>query len=91
MVEGLPVALAEHGEEAPGLFATYSVQLGQRESQVLAELVAGRQVRQIAAEGSVSEATVRTQVKSVLSKLGVGSQLAAVSMAHRAGWRGPGS
>ena len=52
---------------------------------MLAQLVAGRQVRQIAEEGSVSEATVRTQVKSVLSKLGVGSQLAAVSMAHRVG------
>ncbi len=65
--------------------------LSQRESQVLAQLVAGRQVRQIAEEGSVSEATVRTQVKSVLSKLGVGSQLAAVSMAHRVGWQGPDS
>ncbi len=65
--------------------------LSEREGQVLAQLVAGRQVRQIAEAGSVSEATVRTQVKSVLSKLGVGSQLAAVSMAHRAGWRAPGS
>ena len=65
--------------------------LSEREGHVLAQLVAGRQVRQIAEAGSVSEATVRTQVKSVLSKLGVGSQLAAVSMAHRAGWRAPGS
>lgn len=37
---------------------------------MLAQLVAGHQVRQIAEEGSVSEAPVRTQVKSVPSKLG---------------------
>ena len=35
----------------------------------------------------VSEATVRTQVKSILSKLEVSSQLAAVGMANQVGWR----
>jgi len=35
----------------------------------------------------VSEATVRTQVKSILAKLGVSSQIAAVSIAHKAEWR----
>jgi two-component system nitrate/nitrite response regulator NarL len=61
-----------------------------REAQVLGGLVAGHHVRQIAADATVSEATVRTQVKAVLSKLGVGSQLAAVSMAHSVGWAPPG-
>ena len=38
---------------------------------------------------TVSEATVRTQVKSILAKLEVSSQLAAVGMAHEIGWRAP--
>lgn len=56
-----------------------------RERQVLAHLMAGRAVREIAHLGVVSEATVRTQVKSILAKLDVSSQLAAVGAAHRAG------
>lgn len=58
-----------------------------RERQVLAHLMAGRTVREIAVDGVVSEATVRTQVKAILAKLEVTSQLAAVGMAHRVGWR----
>lgn len=61
--------------------------LTHRESEVLAHLMEGRDVREIARIGVVSEATVRTQVKSILSKLEVSSQLAAVSIAHLAGWR----
>lgn len=60
-----------------------------RESQVLGMLMEGHQVRDIAAHSTVSEATVRTQVKSILSKLEVTSQLAAVGLAHHAGWHGP--
>jgi DNA-binding NarL/FixJ family response regulator len=37
----------------------------------------------------VSEATVRTQVKAILAKLQVTSQLAAVGLAHKVGWRPP--
>lgn len=62
-------------------------QLTVRERQVLAHLMRGNTVREIAAEGVVSEATVRTQVKSILAKLEVSSQLAAVGMAHKVGWR----
>ncbi len=58
-----------------------------REQEVLRHLMAGRPVREIAQHFVVSEATVRTQVKSVLSKMEVTSQLAAVGAAHRAGWR----
>lgn len=58
-----------------------------REREVLGALIEGRTVRAIAEESVVSEATVRTQVKSILSKLEVSSQLAAVGMANQIGWR----
>jgi two-component system, NarL family, nitrate/nitrite response regulator NarL len=64
-------------------------QLTNRESVVLGHLMKGRAVRQIAGLSTVSEATVRTQVKSILAKLEVTSQLAAVGMANEIGWRAP--
>lgn len=54
-----------------------------RERQVLGHLMAGRTVREIATLSVVSEATVRTQVKAILAKLHVSSQLAAVGIAQR--------
>jgi len=51
--------------------------------------MAGRPVREIAQRSYVSEATVRTQVKSILAKLEVTSQLAAVGAAHETDWRPP--
>jgi two-component system, NarL family, nitrate/nitrite response regulator NarL len=60
-----------------------------REREVLAHLMRGRSVREIAHVGVVSEATVRTQVKSILAKLEVTSQLAAVGLAHQVAWRPP--
>lgn len=60
-----------------------------REETVLGELMHGRTVRDIAAESVVSEATVRTQVKAILAKLEVSSQIAAVGLANTAGWRPP--
>jgi len=64
-------------------------QLTVRETQVLGHLMLGHTVHDIAAVGVVSEATVRTQVKSILAKLRVSSQLAAVGLAHQIGWRPP--
>jgi len=58
-----------------------------RERQVLGALIEGRTVRAISEESVVSEATVRTQVKSILGKLEVSSQLAAVGMANQVGWK----
>ena len=58
-----------------------------RERQVLGALIDGRTVRTISQDSVVSEATVRTQVKSILNKLEVSSQLAAVGMANQIGWR----
>ena len=60
-----------------------------RERQVLAELMKGRTVREIASTSVVSEATVRTQVKAILAKLDVSSQLAAVGLAHQLRWVPP--
>jgi len=57
-----------------------------RESAVLAMLMEGQTVARISAAWYVSEATVRTQVRAVLHKLGVNSQLEAVALATRAGW-----
>jgi DNA-binding NarL/FixJ family response regulator len=60
-----------------------------REGEILYHLMNGKQVRDIAREAVVSEATVRTQVKSIFAKLEVSSQLAAVTLALRANWRPP--
>jgi two-component system nitrate/nitrite response regulator NarL len=58
-----------------------------RERVVLAGLMAGLRADDVAAEAFVSLATVRSQIRSILAKLGVGSQLAAVALAHEAGFR----
>ena len=50
------------------------------------EIAAGRCVAQIAEQSFVSVPTVRTQVRQVLAKLDVSSQLEAVALARRSGW-----
>ena len=57
-----------------------------REQQVLGMLMDGLQASAIAEASYVSLATVRSQIRSILTKLGVSSQLSAVSMAIQAGW-----
>lgn len=64
--------------------------LSRRESEVLAGLLEGWNTEMIAEAAFVSVATVRTQIRSLMQKLGVHSQLAAVAAARRAGWT-PGS
>ena len=64
-----------------GRFAT----LSPRERSVLAGLVAGESPEAIARRSYVSLATVRSHIRSILLKLGVRSQLAAVAMARAAG------
>jgi DNA-binding NarL/FixJ family response regulator len=61
-------------------------ELTDREQDVLRELAQGRTVTEIARGWVVSEATVRSHVRGVLTKLNVGSQLAAVAAALDAGW-----
>ena len=60
--------------------------LSHREQDVLRALAQGNNVSVIASTNVVSEATVRSQVRSILMKLGVCSQLEAVAQANRCGW-----
>ncbi|WP_028659462.1 response regulator transcription factor [Nocardioides insulae] len=86
-------------ERLIGLWRTHRAEMGalgermerltHRESEVLGHLMLGHTVHEIAAVSVVSEATVRTQVKSILAKLEVSSQIAAVGLAHRVGWTPP--
>ncbi|MDQ1356179.1 MAG: two-component system, NarL family, nitrate/nitrite response regulator NarL [Acidimicrobiaceae bacterium] len=72
--------LADEKRRAP--FAT----LSPREQAVLARLVSGESADTIAHLSYVSLATIRTQIRSILTKLGVKSQLEAVALARQAGW-----
>ena len=95
--QGLPVVTREELEFLLNAWANQSrvdddirrrlERLTPRERQVLGALIEGRTVRAISQDSVVSEATVRTQVKSILNKLEVSSQLAAVGMANQIGWR----
>src|SRR5690606_6712136 len=83
--EGRPVmpveereALVRHWQEERAAVSELQDRLNRltaREAEVLGQLMDGQQVRQIAERSVVSEATVRTQVKSILSKLEVTSQI----------------
>jgi two-component system, NarL family, nitrate/nitrite response regulator NarL len=57
-----------------------------REKCVLGYLMEGAGADTIARRSSVSLSTVRSQIKSILQKLGVNSQLAAAGLARNAGW-----
>lgn len=57
-----------------------------REQSVLLGLVEGKSADVIASEAFVSLATVRSQIRAILQKLEVGSQLEAVAIARRNGW-----
>ena len=65
-------------------------QLTAREQEVLGALMDGRSAEQIATDAVVSLATVRSQIRAILMKLGVHSQLGAVALARKAGWSPPG-
>jgi DNA-binding NarL/FixJ family response regulator len=94
--QGLPVMSRARRDQLIGLWReartdddarrTRLDRLTPREAQVLGELLHGKRVREVAQDAFVSEATVRTHVKSILAKLGVSSQLAAVALARDAGW-----
>ena len=80
--------LREHERSQRQRLAPFE-ELSQREAEVLGELMAGRSVEQIATSSYVSVATVRTQIRAILSKLGVSSQVAAIGRAREAGWTPP--
>ncbi|WP_224392984.1 response regulator transcription factor [Pseudonocardia sp. ICBG1293] len=58
--------------------------LTQREREVLALLAGGKRAQSVADHFVVSLATVRTQIRAVLTKLEVGSQLEAVALYRKA-------
>jgi DNA-binding NarL/FixJ family response regulator len=58
--------------------------LSQREREVLAALAQGKRAQAVADQFVVSLATVRTQIRAVLTKLEVSSQLEAVALYRRA-------
>lgn len=60
--------------------------LSSRERDVLRQIVEGKQAAAIAKDSYVSLATVRTQIRSILLKLDVTSQVAAVALARQGGW-----
>lgn len=57
-----------------------------REQAVLRGLLKGLRARDLARQASTSQATVRTQIRGVLTKLGVRSQLEAVALARETDW-----
>jgi DNA-binding NarL/FixJ family response regulator len=63
--------------------------LSNREAVVLGLLVAGRSAERIATDSFVSIATIRTQIRAILLKLGTNSQLEAVALANQVGWHPP--
>lgn len=77
--------LREHRRESGERLAPFR-RLTAREQEVLGGLVDGLSAEAIAQRDYVSMATVRSQIRGILSKLGVGSQLAAVAAARAAGW-----
>jgi len=95
--EGRPVMAAERRDqliawsrrltaERDALTAKLA-RLSQREREVLAMLAQGRRAQAVAEHFVVSLATVRTQIRAVLSKLEVSSQLEAVALYRKAAGR----
>ena len=77
--------LAAHRRAADRRRAPFEVLSG-RERDVLRQICEGLQAAEIAKGSYVSLATVRTQIRSILLKLDVGSQVAAVALARQGGW-----
>jgi PAS domain S-box-containing protein len=64
---------------------SHTGELTRRERQVLALLASGTSTRAIAGQLSISPATARNHVRSILAKLGVHSQVEAVALSLRSG------
>lgn len=75
----------------PGEMAALPTDLTEREHEALRLLARGMSNREIAAEMFVGEATAKTHVSRLLTKLGVRDRVQAVVMAYEAGIVTPGS
>jgi DNA-binding NarL/FixJ family response regulator len=76
----IPPAIAERLAERMG-----TEDLTPRESEVLEQIVAGKSNKEIATELAISEATVKTHINTLLSKLGVTDRTQAATAAIRRG------
>jgi two-component system, NarL family, nitrate/nitrite response regulator NarL len=83
--EGILARLRAHRQATSERQAAF-YQLTRREAQVLRELATGANPEEVARISFVSLNTVRSQIRSVLAKLGVNSVVAAVALAYRSGW-----
>jgi len=81
----LVAALRQHRSRETVRLEAFS-RLTARETDVFRQLLDGRTAEEIATAQSVTMSTVRGHIRLILQKLGVNSQLAAVVLAHRAGW-----
>ncbi len=77
--------LATHRRERSHSLRPFA-ELTDRESAILRELMAGKTSAEISESAYVAISTVRSQVKAILRKLDVSSQLQAVALAHEVGW-----
>jgi DNA-binding NarL/FixJ family response regulator len=76
----IPPAIAEKLAERMG-----TEDLTPRESEVLEQIVSGKSNKEIATELAISEATVKTHINTLLSKLGVTDRTQAATAAIRRG------
>jgi DNA-binding NarL/FixJ family response regulator len=76
----IPAAIAERLAERMG-----TEDLTPRESEVLEQIVSGKSNKEIATELAISEATVKTHINTLLSKLGVADRTQAATAAIRRG------
>ena len=83
--DALLAELDEHRRRSSELDTLFA-RLTEREREVFAAIIDGSSAEQIAAAQFVSVSTVRSHIRSILEKLGVNSQLAAVALARRTGW-----
>lgn len=77
--------IVEAGRRVRALRAPFD-RLSEREAEVLRALAAGTRASTLAEQWHVSVATIRTQIRAVLTKLGVSSQLEAIALAQKCGW-----
>ena len=77
--------LLQHGRRRGALEAKL-LSLSPRETEVLGALIEGMSAETIASKQFVAVATIRSHIRSILRKVDVTSQLAAVAAARRAGW-----
>lgn len=82
---GEPITSPQLNERVLGALRAHRVALSQRELETLELVAAGLSNRQIAKTMFVTEATVKTHLNHVFTKLGVDNRTAAVAQARSAG------